>query len=410
MRLFVVAILSSVALAGCARSTNSAILPAQLGTGIATPDTGYKLLYSFQGYPGGATPAGLTFFRNAFYGTTTNGGAHTFGTLFLRNTSGVKQLYSFKGGSDGASPQGTLVPLAGKLYGTTEYGGTSGDGIVFVVSATGVESVVHSFSGTNGANPILGTLLVANGELYGTTSAGGDSSCHIAHSDGCGVAYSLTSSGTEKVLHVFKGRPDGASPIGALINAGGTLYGTTAFGGRYNNGCVFKIDSAGAESVVYSFKGYPDGANPWAGLFDYNGTFYGTTAYGGSYSYSGTIFALTSSGTEHVLHSFSGYPDGSEPYGTLLAVNGVLYGTTVFGGDGGQNCTGHGILGCGIVYSITTSGTESVLYRFKGDPDGSNPWAGLTYQNGALYGTTVSGGKGGEGSIFSLQPAGSFGR
>lgn len=403
-RKIVIALLISV-FGGCAHALDESALLPKPDAGVK-PDARYKLLYSFKGFPAGATPAGLTFFHNVFYGTTTNGGTQTFGTIFLRTAAGVKQLYNFKGGSDGASPQGTLVGFAGKLIGTTEYGGIKGDGTVFAVSSTGVEKVVHSFSGNDGATPVLGTLLASGGLLYGTTSAGGDAGCHVAHSDGCGVVYSLTSSGAQKVLHVFKGSPDGASPIGALVDVGGIFYGTTAFGGRYGNGCVFKIEANGSEHVVYSFKGYPDGANPWSGISDDNGTLYGTTAYGGSYSNSGTVFSLTASGEEHVLHSFSGYPDGAVPYGTLIAVGGKLYGTTIFGGDGSQRCTGKGIAGCGVVFGIAASGDESILYRFKGDPDGSNPWAGLIYQNGALYGTTASGGRGGEGSIFSIQPTG----
>lgn len=58
----------------------------------------------------------------------------------------------------------------------------------------------------------------------------------------------------------------------------------------------------------------PDGANPEAGLVrDSSGNLYGTTTSGGEYSY-GTIFKLTSGGTESVLHSFAGYPsDGEYP-------------------------------------------------------------------------------------------------
>ena len=54
------------------------------------------------------------------------------------------------------------------------------------------------------------------------------------------------------------------------------------------------------------------------------------------------------------------------------------------------------------VFNITTSGAESVLYRFAGHSDGANPNAGLTNVGGTLYGTTLYGGASGEGTVFSL--------
>jgi uncharacterized repeat protein (TIGR03803 family) len=52
-----------------------------------------------------------------------------------------------------------------------------------------------------------------------------------------------------------------------------------------------------------------------------------------------------------------------------------------------------------------------VLYRFRGGTDGVNPQAGLTIGgSGALYGTTVLGGKYGYGTIFQLRPTQHGGR
>jgi uncharacterized repeat protein (TIGR03803 family) len=64
--------------------------------------------------------------------------------------------------------------------------------------------------------------------------------------------------------------------------------------------------------------------------------------------------------------SFKG-SDGADPYSSLVAVNGSLYGTTVHGG-GSNN---------GTVFEITPSGNQKVLYSFKGTPDGSEPEGGL---------------------------------
>jgi uncharacterized repeat protein (TIGR03803 family) len=90
---------------------------------------------------------------------------------------------------------------------------------------------------------------------------------------------------------------------------------------------------------------------------------------------------------------------GSDPNGDLIDVNGVLYGTT---SDGGQ-------FGLGTVFSVTASGVETVLHSFQGGSDGNGPIAGLAYANGVLYGTTFQGGGtgcGGPGcgTIFAVTP------
>ena len=108
-------------------------------------------------------------------------------------------------------------------------------------------------------------------------------------------------------------------------------------------------------------------------------------------------------GSEQVLHSFSGYPDGAVPYAGLTYVKGTLYGTTQYGGDSSQHCTGKGIAGCGTIFSVGKSGKERVLYRFRGNPDGANPWGGLIASGGRFVGSTVSGGAHGEGSLFTIQ-------
>jgi uncharacterized repeat protein (TIGR03803 family) len=70
---------------------------------------------------------------------------------------------------------------------------------------------------------------------------------------------------------------------------------------------------------------------------------YGVTTNGGICA-SGTVFSITTSGSENVLHSFSQAYGG--PGEGLTELNGILYGIT-----GGGTCDG------GTVFSITLSGT-----------------------------------------------------
>jgi len=241
-----------------------------------------------------------------------------------------------------------------------------------------------------------------SGALYGTTSLGG-SGC--SGSTGCGTVFKVGTSGTGyELLYSFKGGRDGNSPAAPLIDVNGTLYGTTVLGGSGCNGVgcgtVFKVTTSGRERVVYRFKGTPDGGGPFAGLIDVNGTLYGTTFGGGSgckpYVF-GTVFAFDpASGKERVIHTFCG-PDGANPSARLIAIGNLLYGTTSGGGA-------HSGPYEGTVFSVTTSGKETVLHSFGYGSDGSGPSAGLVELNATLYGTTYTGGANGDGTVFSLSP------
>jgi uncharacterized repeat protein (TIGR03803 family) len=200
----------------------------------------------------------------------------------------------------------------------------------------------------------------------------------------------------EKILYSFcsdQNCTDGARPSASLINVKGTLYGTTPLGGVYGHGTVFAVDrSSGAETIVYSFcsqaQGYYclDGSEPTAALINVKGVLYGTTTFGGDVGCAahgcGTAFSIDlNTGVETVLHNFGASGDGAVPYAGLTYAKGMLYGTTF---DGGGSCS------CGTVFSLDpTTGAETVLHTFGDGIDGQEPFAGLTYVNGKLYGTAA---------------------
>ena len=168
-----------------------------------------------------------------------------------------------------------------------------------------------------------------NGRLYGTAAGG---------VFGHGTVFSVSLTGTEKVLYSLgRRRSDASGPIYSLTRVNDRLYGTTYYGGTYGDGTVFSINTAGTdEKGLHSFNdSRSDGGLPEAGLIGINGTLYGTTAFGGACG-SGTVFSISTSGTEKILHSFdcSGDGDGQQPNASLIDVNGQLYGTTPFGGTG----------------------------------------------------------------------------
>lgn len=388
-------------------ATSSGVTPNQRSYWQAAHSR-YRVLHSFAGGSDGAQPffAGLISARRALYGTTEYGGTSSFGTVFRVSRDGRERvLYSFAGGRDGAEPHAGLIDVNGMLYGTTSSGGRfesgcfSGDscGTIFQISRTGAETVLHRFSGgAHGYAPLTG-LTDVQGVLYGTTAYGGSSN----H----GTVFRISTTGADfRTLYSFAGGSDGALPEGDLIDLNGTLYGTTAEGGgsgcASGNGCgtVFRINTTGTERVLHSFDG-ASGEYPDAGVIDVNGMLYGTTGGGDAAgclgSGCGTVFRVNTSGARFkVLYKFSGGADGGVPNAALIAVNGVLYGTTYVGGSADS----------GIAFSVTTTGTQNVLHTFGGAGDGVNPTARLLDVHGKLYGTTVLGGSSSLGTIFALNP------
>jgi uncharacterized repeat protein (TIGR03803 family) len=177
---------------------------------------------------------------------------------------------------------------------------------------------------------------------------------------------------------------------------------------------------AQTESVLYSFctqANCTDGAYPQAGVvFDQEGNLYGTTLFGGASNCKegcGVVFKLTPKGKYEAHYTFcmkTNCTDGAEPSaGLVFDQRGNLYGTTLSGGAYGE----------GTVFKLTPKGKETVLYSFcaprgSGCADGKWPSAGVILdQKGNLYGTTVEGGasgdcpySGGCGVVFKLTPKG----
>jgi uncharacterized repeat protein (TIGR03803 family) len=305
-------------------------------------------------------------------------------------------LHTFAGGSEGSDPKVALIYLGGTLYGTTYNGGSFGKGNVFSINpTTGAETVLYSFTGGSDGGCPGADLTTVNGTLYGTTECGG--------ALGDGTVFSITPGGTEKAVYSFCSKTncsDGIEPTAGLINVNGTIYGTTYSGGTSGHGTVFSINlTSGAETVLYAFTGGSDGDSPMAGLISVRGTLYGTTWLGGTYRH-GAVFSIrVTTGTEKVLHSFTGGSDGAYPYSGLVNVKSLLYGTTITGGN--PVCGG----GCGTVFSINRrTGTQTVLYAFTDSSDGAFPSSGLINVNGALYGTAGQGGTSGAGVVFSINP------
>ncbi len=390
-------------LAGCGAQPPIGAPGAMPQSVVSSPS--YKVLHRFSPpvENGSVRPeAGLIDVGGTLYGTTF-GKVGGNGTVFSMNTTGkygtLHRFYS----QDGRGPRDALLDVNGTLYGTTYYGGTLPVqyGVVFSVTATGVENVVYKFAGGSDGSHPSAALIDVNGTLYGTTKFGGGSGCN---NEGCGTIFTISASGAESVLYRFA-EPDCVNPEAALLNVNGTLFGTTAQGGKHGGGCVFSVSTSGAVKVLHGFGGQSDGRAPIAPLIDVGGTLYGTTLNGGTGD--GTVFSISTAGMEKVLYSFAGGSDGQGPDAALLNAHGTLYGVTGYGGT--STCRLYGYYGCGTIYSVSTEGAEKVLYAFKGGTDGAFPPAGLMDVSGALYGTTTYGGRSGCnhlgcGTVFAITP------
>lgn len=361
------------------------------------------VLHDFQGPPDGAIAAGgIPVLDKAgnLYGATLYGGTSNLGTVWKITPSGTETiLWSFGSGADGALPIGLSIDQRGNLYGTTLQGGTNNLGTVFEIKSSGKELILWNFgNGTDGAGPGAGVIRDGNGNLLGTTSAGG-----IYNG---GTVFDLTPSGTETVLWNFGNGKDGLEPDGPVLDVNGTLFGTTRLGGANppppGYGTVWELTPSGTETVLHSFAGTKDGAQPDGNVvIDKKGNLYGNCHTGGAHSV-GTVFKLTPSGKLKVLHAFSG-AGGVNPYADVVLKSGYLYSTTNTGG------TYNG----GTVWKMTLSGALTTLWSLGNGTDGTWTTSGVALdKSGNIYGMTQYGGTGscttgshsGCGIVFKVTP------
>ena len=231
---------------------------------------------------------------------------------------------------------------------------------------------------------------------------------------------------TPHTIYTFPANGADGFPSGGLVfDSAGNLYGTTDSSGTSNYGTVFELslgpNGVWIETVLYRFKGAhfgggnnQDGESPQTGvIIDGAGNLYGTTTVGGTIGTCqggcGTAFKLSPDGhggwTESVIYRFYGIK-GKFPYGLVRDAAGTLYGTTLSGGS-----FGHGTV-FRLKQNLNGTWSETVLHNFAGGADGFSPYAGLVLDNaGNLYGTTLEGGDYsvcsiGCGTVFTLTRAG----
>ncbi|HEY1655859.1 MAG TPA: choice-of-anchor tandem repeat GloVer-containing protein [Candidatus Tumulicola sp.] len=235
----------------------------------------------------------------------------------------------------------------------------------------------------------------------------------------CGCNYNLygiaagpdgnmwfTETATNKIAQIttggqvteFSGLTANSGPEGITAGPKNTLWFTEGLGDA-----IGRVQLS--DHLLYAFKSGSDGASPEAPLVAVGGMLYGTTENGGGATACaggcGTIFQVAPSGSNYkVLYVFKGGNDGELPAAGLLYHGGMLYGTTTRGGGATLCNNGYGI-GCGTIFRIAPSGSGyKILYSFKSfSTDGAIPFASLIASRAMLYGVTAYGGGSGNGGI-----------
>jgi uncharacterized repeat protein (TIGR03803 family) len=302
----------------------------------------------------------------------------------------------------------------------------AGLGLILTGRATAQTfTTLHSFTGisdsppygnSDGVNPDC-VLVLSGNTLYGTANEGG--------TNDSGTVFAINTNGTNfTTLHTFSPlisiglsatNRDGTDPRAGLILSGNTLYGTAYSGGTNGNGTVFAVSTNGSNFTnLHTFTALSienisgtnsDGAYPVAGLILSGNTLYGTASQGGTNGY-GTVFAVTTNGTGFTaLYTFSattGSYPGTNSDGANPYAGLILSGTNLFG-----TTEEGGTNGYGTVFAVTTNGTGFTnLHSFTVVSDGADPSAGLILSGTNLYGTASQGGTNGYGTVFAIHTDG----
>jgi len=349
--------------------------------------SGYTVLHAFSADEG-APQSELTLSGTNLYGTTGDYGA-SFGTVFKLSTDGsgysmLKHLTS----TDGFYSYGGLALSSNQLYGMTYYGGISNYGTIFRINTDGTDFVVlKNFLGYDGANP-YSSMSSIGGILYGSTTGGG------LNEFGFGTLFKINPDGTDYTLLKQFAESDGRLPS-PLIQSGDTLFGTTSRGGNYGLGIVFKLNTDGTDYQIIQHIS-PSNGVPQGPLALSEGVIYGASS--GEFTGYGTVFKLNTNGSGFsTLKQFTNAAVEGAPPGGVTVSGSTLYGRTSYGGPSNY----------GTLFKMSTNGSDYTVLRSFSQTDGVSSGGRLTVSNNMIYAATPGNGAGVSGTIFSINTDGS---
>lgn len=333
------------------------------------------------------------------WGASQQGGSNDIGALFNVYEDGTDFLIKseFMNSEEGSKPRSRIViGTDGNYYGITSEGGSNNGGTIFRYGANGFENLYNLNPATDGSNAKGDMLEISPGVFIGTTS--------VAGANNAGVLFQFSIANGFSILHSFQSASDGGNPTGALVynSSNQKIYGACSSGGSNGFGTCFSYGLNGIFTVQHNFGGAAAGAYPQGGVILANdGMLYGTTQYGGNHS-QGSIFKLNPQNNTHeiIYHINATTSDGRYPFGRLVeSSTGVFMGTC---SEGGTN-------GTGTIFKVSAEGAYTKLHNLQATNDGGYPKAGLCKTNGSdLYGITEFGGADGFGTVFTITESGTF--
>ncbi|HNX27206.1 MAG TPA: hypothetical protein PKK48_07345, partial [Phycisphaerae bacterium] len=319
---------------------------------LNTDGSDFEVLHSFTSSTDGIEVYnGLTLVDGNIYGIARNGGSAGCGVLFkIDSSSAFSVIHNFTGSGEGSYPYTAPTYYNGSLYGLTWGGWASGTSNIYQYNlSTGTYTSLYNMT-SPGVQP-FGTVTVINGYLYGMNSDNRDTANH-----GNIFKYNLDS-GSYEIVHTFAGGTSGGYPYDSLVWDGGTyVYGTTmgyAVWSEDNEestpkrseeladeGVVFRLNIETNEyTVLHDFSAQTgDGAKPNSSMLIapdgwLYGIAHGNEIWGGT-EY-GTLYRMRLDGSDfEVLHVFDSMEDGNVPMRSIIWDDGIIYGTTAYGGYG----------------------------------------------------------------------------
>lgn len=344
----------------------------------------------------GSTPYGDLMEANngLLYGVTYAGGIYNSGIIFQFDTlSGLLTKLFDMNPMTGFNTYGSLIQANnGKLYGMSSRDSLLGFGALFEFDiATSTYTPIVYFNGSS-ANAYGSLIMDSNGTMFGLTSWSGGS--------GTGSLFSYIPGDTAVILrYTFGGPLNGQYPTGTLVNASNGKFYALAGGGSEYAGVIFEFDTlTNLSTGKLSFQVATQGKEPFGSLMQAsNGLLYGMTYSGSLYNH-GVIFEINPYTNNYSkLFDFSNTSVGISPRGSLLqASNGLFYGlATTYANP--NSC---------LFEFNPINNNYIVKHIFTCNPGpGCSPNGSLIEVNGKLYGMTYRSPNGHEGSIFSFEIA-----
>ncbi|HZY79755.1 MAG TPA: choice-of-anchor tandem repeat GloVer-containing protein [Cyclobacteriaceae bacterium] len=192
----------------------------------------------------------------------------------------------------------------------------------------------------------------------------------------------FTAGSTEVVLRIKNAAMDLKKPA---------IWGSTVSGGAFNGGTLFSMNLDGSGfSTNYDFRIDGGGAMPESSfLTNVNGLLYGTTTFGGAFD-RGVIFSFNPATNAYTVEYSFKVNEAADVKGGLIAhSNGRLFGLSATGGQGGF----------GTLFSFDPTSKTCVIHHHFRDDDAYPRGNVVEAPGGAVYGITQ------QDNIFKYDPA-----